>query len=388
MAYLYSYANQPWKTQKRVREIMDVMYTIRPDGLCGNEDCGQMSAWYVFSSLGFYPVTPGSDIYVIGTPLFKEASIDVGNGRRFIVRANGVSGESIYIQSAELNGDDYRKSFLKHGDIARGGELVFEMGREPERDWGSGDDEIPRSAIEDDLILPVPYVASGDRVFTESTEVSLASNTKGAGIYYTVDGSEPSIGSALYKGPFELTESATVKAVAFKKGGPESFVATAEFGRIPAGRSIELNSPYSSMYAAGGDMALIDHLRGSKSFRTGGWQGYQGVDVDAVVDLGGIENIGTISMGFLQDQGSWIFMPSEVEFAVSDDGKEFNVIATIVNDIPMDREGSVIKDFRAENVDRRGRYVRVRARNIGICPEWHRGSGAKAWLFADEIVIE
>jgi predicted alpha-1,2-mannosidase len=88
IAYLYSYANQPWRTQERVREIMVKLYGAQPDGLCGNEDCGQMSSWYVLSALGFYPVCPGNSQYVIGTPLFPKATIDLGGGRTFIVKAN------------------------------------------------------------------------------------------------------------------------------------------------------------------------------------------------------------------------------------------------------------------------------------------------------------
>ncbi len=105
MAYLYNYVGQPWKTQKRVRQIMDELYTEKPDGLCGNEDCGQMSAWYVLSAMGFYPVTPGDPIYAIGSPLFEEITINLENGNNFTIKANNNSPENIYIQSATLNGE-------------------------------------------------------------------------------------------------------------------------------------------------------------------------------------------------------------------------------------------------------------------------------------------
>src|SRR5207248_2485474 len=116
VAYLYDYVNQPWKTQFRVREIMDKFYTPQPDGLIGNEDCGQMSAWYVLSAAGFYPVTPGSPVYAIGTPLFAEIRFRLENGKQFVIKANGVSAKNIYIQSATLNGRPYRKSWLTHRD--------------------------------------------------------------------------------------------------------------------------------------------------------------------------------------------------------------------------------------------------------------------------------
>jgi hypothetical protein len=142
------------------------------------------------------------------------------------------------------------------------------------------------------------------------------------------------------------------------------------------------------MYTGGGDMALIDMLRGSDDFRTGAWQGYQGVDLEAVVDLGRNQHIGRIAAGFLQDQNSWIFMPSEVEFALSTDGVRFDVIGVVPNDVPHDHEGAILKDFTKEGVNREARYVRVRAMNIGLCPDWHKGAGHKAWIFADEIIIE
>jgi predicted alpha-1,2-mannosidase len=388
MAYLYNYAGQPWKTQQRVREIMDGLYTTNPDGLCGNEDCGQMSAWYIFSALGFYPVTPGQDVYIIGTPLFPQASIDVGTGKRFVVRANDVSPKNMYIQSATLNGQSYARSSLRHADIMSGGELVFHMGPDPNKTWGSRDDDIPVSSIPDHVILPVPFITAPSRTFTDSMDIAMGSPTEEAEIYYTTDGTEPSVRSILYTEPFCLSESTMLKIRSMKNGFPPSALVTAEFSKIPGGRNIKLNTSYSPLYCGGGDMALIDHIRGSDDFRTGSWQGYQGVDLDAIVDLGDTMTVHRITTGFLQDQGSWIFMPVEVEYAVSTDGKDFKVVATLENDIPPEQEGAVIKELTKDNLNLNARYVRVRAKNRGVCPDWHRGAGGKAWLFMDEIIVE
>ena len=388
MAYLYSFAGQPWKTQERVRSIVDGLYTTGPAGLCGNEDCGQMSAWYVLSALGFYPVTPGSDVYVIGTPLFREASIAVGGGKHFVIRGRGVSRKNIYIQSATLNGKPYHASYIRHGDIAAGGELTFVMGGSPNKSWGGADADIPPSAIADRLITPVPYVAAGARIFAGSTEVALGSITTGARIYYTLDGSEPGAGSTLYENPFSLTKSTTLKAVAMKNGMPSSRVVTAEFRRIPGNRRIRLNTTYSGMYAAGGDMALIDGLRGGLDFKTGVWQGYEGVDVDAVVDLGAVRRISRVSTGFLQDQNSWIFFPETVEYYVSNDGKNFTPVARSARTAPAKEDGARIENVSSGAIGKSARYVRVHAVNMGLCPAWHEGAGEKAWIFADEIVVE
>ena len=148
VAYLFNYAGEPWKTQKRVRQIMDEKYIAAPDGLCGNDDMGQMSAWYIFSAMGFYPVAPGQNVFVIGTPLFEEATLNLGKyfgGHPFTVRANGVSSANFYIQSATLNGKPYSKSYITHDDIVKGGTLVFEMGPKPNKEWGSKPEDVPPS---------------------------------------------------------------------------------------------------------------------------------------------------------------------------------------------------------------------------------------------------
>jgi predicted alpha-1,2-mannosidase len=125
--YLYNWTGHPEKTQARVRMIMDTMYGPTVEGLCGNDDAGQMSAWYVFSSLGFYPVTPGSADYALGSPLVKEAKIHLDNGKTLTVKANNQSKDNIYVQSVSINGKTLENNLLSHQDIMNGGELVFEM---------------------------------------------------------------------------------------------------------------------------------------------------------------------------------------------------------------------------------------------------------------------
>ncbi len=144
IAYLYNYAGQPWKTADRVREILRTQYDDTPFGLSGNEDCGQMTAWYVLSAMGIYPVNPADGNWVLGSPLFPEVSIDLGGGRTFIVRAPNVSGEARYVQSANLNGTPLTRSYLTHDEIADGGVLELEMGLEPS-DWATNQESRPPS---------------------------------------------------------------------------------------------------------------------------------------------------------------------------------------------------------------------------------------------------
>lgn len=137
VAYMFNYAGEPWKTQKEVRHILETEYLQAPGGLSGNDDAGQMSAWYLFSAMGFYPVCPGSPYYVLGSPTFPKLSIQLENGKQFIIEAINASKENIYIQSAELNGEPYTKNYLHHEDIMNGGYFCLTMGKEPNKEWGN-----------------------------------------------------------------------------------------------------------------------------------------------------------------------------------------------------------------------------------------------------------
>jgi predicted alpha-1,2-mannosidase len=146
VAYLYDYAGVPYKTQERVRDLLDRQYNNKPDGLSGNEDCGQMSGWYVMSALGFYAVNPASGNYVFGTPLFEKVTIDMGEGRRLVVEAKRSSAADKYIQSVSLNGRPYEKVWFSHSEIAGGGSIVFRMGSRPNPKFGAATSAAPTSA--------------------------------------------------------------------------------------------------------------------------------------------------------------------------------------------------------------------------------------------------
>ena len=145
MIYLYNYAGQPWKAQYWLRQVMDRMYTPGPDGYCGDEDNGQTSAWYVFSALGFYPVCPGTDEYVIGAPLFKKATLHFENGNNLVIDAQNNSKENLYIESLRVNGQESTRNYLKHADLLQGGTIEFKMGSQPNLNRGINDDDAPYS---------------------------------------------------------------------------------------------------------------------------------------------------------------------------------------------------------------------------------------------------
>jgi predicted alpha-1,2-mannosidase len=145
VAYLYAYAGQPWRTQARLKQIMDTQYKPTPDGLAGNDDLGQMSAWYVFTALGFYPVTPGSNEYIVGRPFLPRATLNLPNGRRFTIIADGLDDAHAYVGSASLNGHALDRAFLRHEEIMAGGELRFTMQATPNRQWGTHPSRQPYS---------------------------------------------------------------------------------------------------------------------------------------------------------------------------------------------------------------------------------------------------
>jgi predicted alpha-1,2-mannosidase len=374
MAYLYDYAGEPWKTQMRVRQIMDQFYQPAPEGLIGNEDCGQMSAWYVFSAAGFYPVTPGSTIYAIGSPLFPEISFRLENGKTFVVKAQRLSGQNVYIQSATFNGKRYDKSYLDHRDVMAGGELVFEMGPQPNRRWGVR--LRPVAEIARAEMIPVPVITA-NQTFSKTTTVTVRSLQTGATVYYTTDGSEPSSRSKRFGQPFAIDRDTTVKAVAIDARGNRSSVVTGKLHRVPHAWKLTLLSEYSPQYTGGGDGALIDGLRGTTNWTSGAWQGYWERDLVAVVDLGSIQTISKVGASFLQDIGSWIWFPRRVEVELSVDGQNFTRVATIEKDSRQDTDGATLKDFVEAVAPQKARFVRLRALN----------SGKNTWIFADEIVV-
>jgi hypothetical protein len=218
--------------------------------------------------------------------------------------------------------------------------------------------------------------------------LTLSCPVKSAKIFYTLNGKYPDEKSEVYSKPLTFKTTTTLKAFAVAPGLDKSFVIGAKFMKIPEKRKISLLTKYSGQYSAGGELALIDFIRGGESFKTGGWQGYEGTDVEALVDLGVLKNICELSLGCYQNQGDWIFMPMEVKFATSADNKNFTELPTVKNQVSEKINGTVIRDFTVKFNGKPVRYIKVHAVNRGNCPAWHPGAGKKAWIFVDEIVIK
>lgn len=385
--YMYNFVGKPTKTQYYVKKVMDDFYTDRRDGYAGNEDCGQMSAWAVFSSMGFYPATPASGYYVLGVPRFERVRLTLEDGKQFEVIAKGLSNKNCYVKSVKLNGKTLERSFVTCEEVLNGGTLEFTMTDKPDSNWATQPENSPvaRIAADNDIVI-VPTINAQSDTFFDSLMVSMSHPVEGVKIYYTLDGTMPSDSALLYEKPICLKGNTVIRAAA-ELDGRWSNVIDAQYYLIDARHSVKLENKYNEQYEAGGLKALIDHKRGGENFRTGSWQGYYGVDLVATVDLGVPKRINRLAGSFLQEIYSWIWMPTEVEYFISDDGRNFRSVGKVKNEVPVDADGAFVQEMEVRPRTE-ARYVKMVAKTIGTCPEGHVGAGQKAWIFCDELVIE
>ena len=384
--YLYNFAGKAYKTQERIHQVMNEMYHAAPDGLAGNEDCGQMSAWYVLSALGFYPVTPASGDYIIGTPLFKEAIIHLENGRSFSIVANDVSNKHFYIRDARLNGIPLKASYFKHADIMKGGKLIFNMSGTPSL---FGNSNFPSTQITQELITINPVIDGGDDSFNGSKNITLYSSQPEVKIYYTLDGQLPSAGTGkMYTAPFAISSSVTIKAIAVDAKGQASKVTTAQFHQRQNDYTILSTTEYEPEYSAGGKQALIDELHGTIDWRKGNWQAFQNKDVDVTIDMHSVKTISSVKAGFIQDVGAWIVMPKEVIIEVSQDQQNYIPVFDGKNFLPIEDLKVRMQEVMANFPAVQARYVRFRALQYGKLPTWHESAGSQSHIFIDEIEVK
>jgi putative alpha-1,2-mannosidase len=216
IAFLYNYVGQPWKTQELTRRILREMYEPTPEGIIGNEDCGQMSAWYIMSSLGMYQVSPGTNEILLTTPLFPQAVIQLGNGKALTIKANDPA-KNIYIDKVALNGNEIANNYITYEQLMEGGTLDFTLSKQPNLTRGVAEETYPYS-MTNGLVTSIPTTTQDLDLFEDKASVDLVTATPGASIYYTLDGSEPSEKATPYTAPVQLTSSKTIKAKAYKAG--------------------------------------------------------------------------------------------------------------------------------------------------------------------------
>ena len=348
MAYLYNYVGKPEKTTEKVHYILDNFYKNAPDGLIGNEDCGQMSAWYVLSSMGIYNVTPGQPKWEINKP-FLDAKVSI---------------------------DGNKPSYL-HLPDTRG--ILPQFGKE----------DVVNSSYQS--IVPVPLIQAESKSFKDNLKIELKSQNTNDLIYYLTNDITSKLDDKIfivYTKPFtiDLTTSLLVYTV---NNGQKSNTISANFYKKPNNYTIEIKSKYNPQYTAGGDEGIIDGIFGAENWRKGEWQGYQSQDFEAIIDLQSVKKVSNFSATFLQDSRSWILMPTKVDYYSSLDNVNFTLIGTIENNLDPKFDENKIQNFEYKSPKEiKAKYIKVKAYNFGKLPEWHQGFGGDAFIFIDEITIK
>ena len=348
MAYLYNYIGKPEKTQEKVNYILNEFYKNSSDGLIGNEDCGQMSAWYVLSSMGLYSVTPGSGEWTKTKPYFEKAKINFEDKQELTITKKGMNG---YLKEVWAKAKEQRF----------------------------------------DKITVVPVIQAESKSFRDKLLVSMDNdnfdkNYRPYSIKYKIDNSDFKV----YSEPFEINKSCTItaySAVDLEAGLGGSDKISAQFIKKPNNYTIKTKSKYNPQYHAGGEEGLIDGIFGSENWRKGDWQGFQSQDFEAVIDLHETKKVTSVSARFLQDSRAWILMPTKVEFYTSDDNVNFKLVKTIDNKLDARNTEVQVIDFETQIPVTNAKYIKVKAYNFGKLPDWHQGAGGDAFIFIDEISV-
>jgi hypothetical protein len=356
MAYLYNYVGKPEKTTEKVHYILENFYKNAPDGLIGNEDCGQMSAWYVLSSMGIYAVTPGQPKWEINKP-FLDAKVSI---------------------------DGNKPSYL-HLPDSRG--ILPQFGKEDA-------DNSPYQSI-----VPVPVIQAERKSFKDKMTIEInfsdlnLKKLNHPEIFYKIEQNDGNSSSFnIYKKPFEIDKTSTIEAFVtdvFEARQTTSNTIFATFYKKPTNYTIEIKSKYNPQYTAGGDEGIIDGINGTENWRKGEWQGYQSQDFEAIINLQTEKNISNFSATFLQDSGSWILFPTKVDYFVSNDNVNFTLAGSKTNSISPKYSVNTIQNFDYKlPQELKAKYVKVVAKNFGKLPDWHQGAGGDAFIFIDEITIK
>jgi len=360
VAYLYNFVNKPEKTKEKVHFILDNFYKNDPDGLIGNEDCGQMSAWYVLSSMGIYNVTPGQPNWTTSEPYFEKIKVNFENGEAVDVIKNNNKELGFFIKRPIDTSDYYYSRILSVVPVIHAESKSFK----------------------DKMTIEITHSTLSERKF------------RGQAVYYCViDVLNKNSEFKPYFEPFEISKTSTIETYfreSIESKGPLSATVSATFFKKPNNFTIDIKSTYNPQYHAGGPEGLIDGIFGTENWRKGDWQGYQTHDFEAIIDMQSTREISQITANFLQDTRSWILMPTKVDYYISDDNVNFTLFDTQNNTIDPKDYNSITKGFKSIKKPIKARYVKVKAVNFGKLPEWHQGFpfDGEAFIFVDEIMVE
>jgi predicted alpha-1,2-mannosidase len=389
MAFLYNYTGAPQKTIYYTRKICNEFYKNSPDGLIGNEDCGQMSAWYVFAAMGFYPVCPGSNTYVLSTPLFRSLDVSVPENKRLIIRSEktGMLVPDVVL----LNGKPSFRSFIQHEELIQAGTMDFKE-HKAGQSMNYGKELPPNTASFPGLsyYLPAPLIETPQRVFDVNSKVSMRSiSNNHQAIYYTFGTEAITLNSKRYTEAITIDSTCTIRAKLIAEDGSESGEAVCRLNKIKYPYNISATARVNTQYAADGLKSLFDGIYGDRNWRKGDWLGYQGQDVVLEVDLLNEKELSSIALNCIQDRAAWIFFPKYVSVYGSVDNKNFVLLDSMVCEPKWVNEDVRIYNFSSSFKKRVNcKYLRIELKNPGKLPDWHPGAGGESFLFMDELQIE
>ena len=384
----YAYLLPLKERQYYIKKIINELYGVGRDGLCGNDDCGQMSAWFVFSAMGFYPTCPGRNDYDFGVPLFNKVIVNTGNTYKFSISSkntNTITYPSVSrVQTGTPFGEPATgREVLSHHEITNGQTMYFS----DVKDVVAVNNRV---FTKESNHLVAPVIAADRQVFHDFNKIELSlPNVKSdtcIELYYSIDSATYKYAKP-YKNAFFLMNSTKVYAFA-KQGKYVSTISEASFYKMPNQWSVQLRSMYNKQYSAGGPEGLIDGLRGDVDWKKGRWQGYQSQDFEVNIDLVRAQDIKEVSLGCLQDTRSWILMPTKVEIYTSNDGDVFQLAGICKNTVQDNDYAVQVKDFKTKFEPIKARYIKVKATNYGMLPPWHQGAGGDAFIFVDEIKVK
>ncbi len=362
MAYLYNYVGKPEKTTQKVHFILDNFYKNSPDGLIGNEDCGQMSAWYVLSAMGLYSVTPGETVWTRTIPYFEKIKMNFEDK----------SSKSVAKNTPEFEARSFDNYSEEYEDTPPATKKI-----KP---------EVP-------TIIPVPVIEAASKSFKDTLSVGISSVISSQNIYYVVldkdvDYTTLKMTYIPYTKPFVITSTSTILAY-IKNGNNHSQTISATFFKKPNNYTIALKSVYDKQYHAGGPDGLLDGINGTENWRKGDWQGYQAQDFEAVIDMQSEKEVSSFHATFLQDSRSWILMPTKVDYFTSNDNINYTRAGTVDNILDPKETENKIRDFSLVLPQKiKAKYIKVIAHNFGKLPDWHQGAGGDAYIFIDEITLK
>ena len=377
IVYLYDAIRKPEKSRALRQKIAREFYTNAPDGLIGNEDCGQMSAWYVLNALGWYPVCPGSEgqfrdmnsVNASGAyvwPMFDSILVRADNDLRYSLRAPvKLADDEVvvpYINYIPSKNRDYTLRELAFTQlIAR-----------------------QKTTLQPSMAAVNPYIVSGKSLFVDTLLVAMGVANKEANIYFTLNGGKEKI----YQRPIVIRSNAEIQFYS-KTNKVVSPIQTATFTRLRRDRSITLMNEYNPSYHAGGAQGMLDGVYGKLNWRAGDWQGYQGQDVTMIMRLEKPQVLKRVAGHFLEDQNSWIFYPKSVAFYTSTDSVNW----TLIEDVSSTHSSQNLEVSTARFETKKlpatpVRYVKMLVRNFGAMPEWHEGRGNPTFFFIDEMEAE